>query len=191
MKNIKFFIIVILIISACTKQENAIAPKEIEKNLITQTGTSLNDTIKNTTTTTGIGTVTGCNSDSIYKDTVVHLDLATKQKLVGRWVETNSSYNSGSKDTIEFANDSRFYIHTKKGLGDESGNYNNYFFGSIFKIKSKDTVLVVTRRINFYSKLPRTLILYFNGEMLNGYHIDALMTHDIRFYEFIKLIDEK
>ncbi|MFN0049427.1 MAG: hypothetical protein ACKVOU_09910 [Cytophagales bacterium] len=191
MKNINYLVIILLIVCACAKQENSIAPKEIEKNLLTQTGTSLNDTIKNTTTTTGISTVTGCSSDSIYRDTVVHLDLATKQKLIGKWVETTSSFRQNSIDTLEFSSDSRFYIRTKRHFEDTAGNYNDGFMNTVYKTNTSESISLIKRPygIRKFTGIIRKLSL--RNDTLFGGMMDNYATADVRLYYYVKLKSRK
>lgn len=187
MKKIKCFTIVLLIVYACTKQENNIMPSELAKNPLTQTGTSLNDTIKNSTVTSGISTIIGCNNDSVYKDTVVHFDISTKEKLVGKWIETMNSYNSGAIDTVEFTSDSRFYIYRTKALGDETGNYNDYFINTVYKSITPESIVIIKRPYGFIKKTGIIKTIQLKNDTIFGAMIDNYATADIRVYYYIKI----
>jgi hypothetical protein len=185
MKKIKCFTIVLLIVYACTKQENNITPSELAKNPLTQTGTSLNDTIKNSTVTSGISTIIGCNNDSVYKDTVVHFDISTKEKLVGKWIETSNSFGDNI-DTLEFTYDSKFYIHTKRHFEDTAGNYNDYFMNTVYKTITSDSIILIRRPYGFRKKTGIIRKIWLRNDTIFGNEMDNSALANVRQYYYSK-----
>lgn len=182
MKNL-ISILIVALLFACVKQENSVKPNIV----ISTTGTTFNDTSKNSTVLTVTSTISGSNNDTVYKDTVVHLHLPTKEKLVGKWVETSNSFANWIIDTLEFTTDSRFFIIHKIHSEDTDGNYNDIFMNTVYKTISLDTIILIRRPYGFRKTTGFARKLWLKNDTLFGNEMDNYATADIRLYRYTKL----
>lgn len=177
MKKLTIFICISFVLVMCTKEipkpENMIVKNSNLDTIINNDRPIIKDTTKKV--------------DSTCKDTVVHFDLITKKKLVGKWVETSNSFRHERTDTLEFTYDSKFFVLTFRYIDDTLGNYNDYFMNSVYKVVNSSSIEIIKRPFGFRKGTGKINSLSLRNDTILGSEIDNLMTADVRIYSYTKM----